>query len=74
LRAIPSHAAEATLDCASAPPNAASAMPKAAEIATQFVPAIAGAVEVCANTAGLAIKIVASAPTVYITFLIVFSL
>jgi hypothetical protein len=49
-------------------------MPNAAQMATQFVPAIAGAAEVCANTAGLAIKIVASAPTVTITFFIVFSL
>jgi hypothetical protein len=49
-------------------------MPNAAQMATQFVPAIAGAAEVCANTAGLAIKTTASALTVTITFLIVFSL
>src|SRR5579871_2360821 len=73
LRAIPSHADDATFACASAPPNAASAIPNAADIATQFVPAYAGAAVVCANAAGLAIKIVASAPTEYITFLIVFS-
>src|SRR3984885_10653361 len=73
LRAMPSHAEDATRDCASAPPNAASAIPNAAEMATQFVPP-AGIAAVCANAAGLNSNAPASAPTVYITFLIASSL
>ena len=42
---------DATRDCASAPPNAASAMPKAAEMATQLVPPPAASA--CANADGV---------------------
>src|SRR5258708_12629658 len=70
LRAMPSHAEDATRDCASAPPNAASAIPNAAEIATQFVPPAAAPAAVCANAAGLASIAIAN---VYRTFLFVSS-
>src|SRR5260370_19714247 len=73
LRARLAHAADATRDCASAPPKAASAIPNAAEIATQLVPPAAGAAA-CANAAGAASIVPHKAATVYRTFFIVFSL
>src|SRR6202035_1736464 len=53
-----------------APAEAASAMPKAAAIATQFVPAGAAAAPPCANTAGLTSMAAPNANIEYSTFFI----
>src|SRR5579862_9617324 len=69
LRAMPSHADDATRDWPNAPPKAASAMPNAAEIATQFVPAATA--PPCANATGLTSITAPKTTNRYKSFLIV---